>query len=262
MNTIGILVHPARDEAKAVAERLADLAVKRGLAVAASLDAGCELIVAVGGDGTFLGAAADALRLDVPLVGVNVGNVGYLAEIDRDGIETAVERLAAGEYEVSNRSTVAATLPDGSRHVAVNDIVFEKEVSQRVVHLAISIDGMPFARYRADGVILATANGSTAYSFSAGGPVVDPQLDLLVLTPVAAHSAFPRPLVLRHDAVVEVAVASERRVRINRDGSEVAVLDEGASATVTGGRETLRVVDFDSRPYPHTVFEQFGPRDA
>lgn len=262
MKNIGLIVHPARDEAKDVAEQIVEEAGSLGMTAEAGVTAQTDFVVSVGGDGTMLAAAAQALEFDKPIIGVNVGHVGYLAEIPRDGVASAMRRIANGEFRISLRSTLVATLENGDRHTSLNDFVIEKEVSQRVIHIEVAIDGNPFARYRADGLILATATGSTAYSLSAGGPVVDPELDVVLLTPVAAHSAFTRPLVLSRDAIVTVTVTSERRARLNSDGIEVAMLDLGGHVNIGGGDQALRLITFDSRPYPHAVFEEFGHESA
>lgn len=262
MKHIGLIVHPARDEAKDVAETIAEVAADLGMTTQPGVSESTDVVISVGGDGTMLAAAHHALEFDLPIVGVNVGHVGYLAEIPRDDVATSLRRLASGDFRISERSTAAATLESGERHVGLNDVVIEKEISQRVIHIEVAIDGNPFARYRADGLILATATGSTAYSLSAGGPVVDPELDVVLLTPVAAHSAFTRPLVLSHDAVVTVTVTSERRARVNCDGVEVAMLDHGGRVDISGGNQNLKLITFDTRTYPHAVFEEFGHESA
>jgi NAD+ kinase len=141
---------------------------------------------------------------------------------------------------------------------AVNDVVVEKSVSQRIIEIGVTIDGKPLATYRADGVIVATANGSTAYSLSAGGPILAPDLDAMVLTPVAPHSLLSRAIVLDPDSVVEITAIGNRPATLNVDGREKAEIEPNVSVIVTRGSSTVKFVSLGRHPFPEAVREQFG----
>ena len=216
-----------------------------------------EMILAVGGDGTMLGAVYRAIGWDVPVLGFNLGTLGFLTEAQPEGMKQVVERLFAHDYEVDERMTIAASTDDETLD-GVNDVVVEKIESTRLVHLEVVVDGTPFTTYRADGLIVATPTGSTAYSFSAGGPIVDPGVAALVLTPVAAHSLFDRPIVLPADSEVVVTVRRDRPVRVNVDKSALGELGDGDRVTIRRGVRPARFVTFDGLSFPGLVRDKFG----
>jgi NAD+ kinase len=217
-----------------------------------------DVIVGIGGDGTLLRAAHLAHELDVPVIGVNLGTVGYLTEVEPENVGEMLRRLAAGGLGVHSRMTVAAETPDGSMLHGINDIVMEKVLSQRLVRIAVEVSGEFFTTFRADGLIVATPLGSTAYSLSAGGPVVDPDLDVLIMTPVAPHSLMSRPTVFTPDTELRFTVATERQVRVNVDGRVGVVLDEGQSVVVRAGVRPVRFLTMGTHPFPQAVRQQFG----
>jgi len=233
---------------------------------AASVEAGYdvfdpEAIVAIGGDGTVLAAAAAALDLGIPLCGVNVGRVGYLAEFEAAEIDDLASAIAGDTYSVMHHSTVAVRSGDRSA-LAINDIVVEKVISQRIIEVAVQVNGRDLASYRTDGIIVASPLGSTAYSLSAGGPVVDPSLDALIVTPIAPHSLLTRPVVLAPDAVVTLRVLVDRPARINVDGRELCVLPSDQVITIQQGPSKVGFLSLGRHPFPEAVRDQFGLGDA
>lgn len=214
-------------------------------------------IVAIGGDGTVLSAAVDAIAHDIPLCGVNVGRVGYLAEFEVGEVGDLADALSTGGFQRRSHSLVEVRTGEIGA-VAVNDVVVEKVVSQRIIEVAVSVDGRPLATYRTDGIILATPLGSTAYSLSAGGPVLDPSLDALVLTPIAPHSLLTRPVVLRPGAVVTLEVAVDRPTRVNVDGRELCVVSPEQTVTVGTADRDVTFLSLGRHPFPQAVREQFG----
>lgn len=216
-----------------------------------------DLVVAVGGDGTMLGAAHLAIEWDVPVIGFNLGTLGFLTEADPGQLEDVVGRLINAEYSISERLTIAASV-DGRLVHGINDVVIEKIDSTRLVILEVTIDGTLFATYRADGLIFATPTGSTAYSFSAGGPVIDPRVDSLVLTPVAAHSLFDRPVVLPSNSQIEVVVRRDRPVRVNVDKTALGQITEGDTVRIAAGERPVRFVTFNSTSFAGLVRDKFG----
>ncbi len=216
-----------------------------------------DLVVAIGGDGTVLEAAGGALDLDIPVCGINVGKVGYLAEFETSEIGDLVDAIRTDSYQVAEHSVVEVHSGDSSA-LAVNDVVVEKVISQRIIQVSVSVNGKPLATYRTDGMIVASPLGSTAYSLSAGGPVVDPSLDALILTPVAPHSLLTRPIVLAPDAVVTIAVDVDRPARVNIDGRELCRVEPGELVTVRRSERTVKFLSLGRHPFPQAVREQFG----
>jgi NAD+ kinase len=180
-----------------------------------------DLLFAAGGDGTALRAMHLAAPRDVPVLAINLGRLGYLADVDSSGLDAALEALARGRYAMDTWR--ALELRGGSREPALgfNDVVLRRTTAARPVALALGIEGELLARYSGDGLIVATAQGSTAYSFAAGGPIVSPVLAATVLTPLAPHAIFNRPLVLSAGESVEIEVLpSSSRLSIEADGQE------------------------------------------
>ncbi len=216
-----------------------------------------DMVVAVGGDGTMLGAVGTAVAWDAPVLGFNLGTLGFLTEADPSELSTAVKRLFTSEYEIVERMTVSATVK-GVTVEGINDVVVEKIDSTRLVHLEVVIDGEPFTTYRADGLIIATPTGSTAYTFSAGGPMIDPAVQALVLTPVAAHSLFDRSIVLPDTASIAVTVRRDRPVRVNVDKEVLGLIGDGDEVIVSRGSRPARFVTFGTSSFPGLVRDKFG----
>ncbi len=254
---LGLVVNTARAAAAEFADALGRCAVDLGLTVD-SLDGEVDCVVAVGGDGTVLEAARMAHDRDVPVVGFNMGTIGFLAEVEPVDLEMALGRLASGDYRLEDRLTLRATLEDGASEVGVNDVVVEKIESQRLVVLEVEVDGEDFLTHRADGVVVATSTGSTAYAFSAGGPLVDPALDTLLFTPVAPHSLFNRTLVLPPHVTITIRVAADRPVRVSVDGFEIGEVEQGGLVTITKGERPIRFVRFGTEGFPARVTRKFG----
>jgi NAD+ kinase len=248
--------HPGHARTDEFAARLAGLITDAGAEVVDTA-AGSDMVVSVGGDGTMLAAAHIALEADVPVVGFNLGTMGFLAHAEPEDAGSTVRRLIDGAYTIEERMTVRAALDGRERH-AVNDVVVEKVDTTRLVVLRVTVDGDPFVTYRADGLIVASPTGSTAYSFSAGGPLVDPRLRALVMTPVAAHSLVSRALVLPDGAEVAVEVAADRTVRVNVDKDVLGHLREGERLIVSAGEPRLKFVSL--RTFPEAVRDKFGLR--
>jgi NAD+ kinase len=216
-----------------------------------------DMVLAVGGDGTMLAAVRLALAYDVPVLGFNLGTLGFLTEAEPGDLEKVIARILEGDYTTEDRMTVTATV-DGVAASGVNDVVVEKLDSQRLVALAVSIDGAEFMTYRADGLIVATPTGSTAYAFSAGGPLVDPSLDALILTPVASHSLFDRAMVLPADSEIEVRVALDRSIHVTVDKNDLGHLAGGELVMIQRGDQRARFVTLDRRPFAGLVKSKFA----
>jgi len=174
---------------------------------------GAELVIVLGGDGTLLRAAELVRPAGTPLIGVNLGHVGFLAEAEPDGLTQTVDHLLAGEYRVEERMTLDVVARDNGTQIAstwaLNEVTVEKAARERMVEVVIEVDGRPLSRWGCDGVVCATPTGSTAYAFSAGGPVVWPEVEALLMVPLAAHALFARPLVVSPRSVLAVELVRE-----------------------------------------------------
>jgi NAD+ kinase len=218
-----------------------------------ALDPGAiDLLVTFGGDGTLLRGARLLGGREVPILGVNFGRVGFLTSVARDGAQDALLAFAAGEYRLSPRSALRATVraPDGSsrgEHLALNDVVLHKGGVARVVRFQVLIDGEPMGPVSGDGLVIASPTGSTAYSLSAGGPVVVPTLDATIVTPICAHSLGVRPLVVRADAKIQVEAVDPRP-------NELLVSFDGQQTAGFGPDDVLQVQKADER----VVLVRFG----
>ncbi|MGB6455188.1 MAG: NAD kinase [Streptosporangiaceae bacterium] len=178
--------------------------------VSPSAAVGAEVVLVVGGDGTLLRAAELARPARVPLLGVNLGHIGFLAEAEPEDLSAAVASLAARQYSVEQRMTVDVAVRNNGERLAstwaLNEASVEKAARERMLDLVIEVDGRPLSRWGCDGVVFATPTGSTAYAFSAGGPVVWPEVDALLMVPISAHALFARPMVVSPQSVLAAEV--------------------------------------------------------
>jgi NAD+ kinase len=281
---VGVVVHPGRPPAAELAKQLAGWADEHGIELRAlaserhcfddevpclepsEFPTGLDLVVALGGDGTLLRALGLILTAQVPALGVNAGRLGFLAEVEPNGLAAALEAVLAGRYRVDRRTTLAAkVVVDGqevAEDLAVNDVVLEKAARERLAAVAVRLgDGGPFARYAADGVMVASPTGSTAYSFSAGGPIVSPRLDALLLTPIAPHMVFNRSLVLHPDEAVRLEVLPDNPVIESVDGRAVRELPPGAVVEVRRGRQDALLVRIEPADFYRLVRTKFRLAD-
>ena len=246
---------PADDAARA---GLTDLAVGPG-----AFTPGLDVVVSLGGDGTML-RTVDLVGEDgVPVIGINVGHLGYLTEVDPDGARMAVKRFLSGAYEIEDRMLLAVRVEgaEALEVVALNEAVIEKTPSGHTVRLAVSVNGDFFTTYAADGLIVATPTGSTAYSFSARGPIVSPTHRCLVLTPVSPHMLFDRTLVLDPQATVRLEVVGHRPAAVSADGRELGVLRPGDALVCTASTRTARFVTFGGHDFLGILKSKFGLAD-
>ncbi|MGL4832109.1 MAG: NAD kinase, partial [Propionibacteriaceae bacterium] len=230
------------------------------------LVADTELAVIFGGDGTILRAAEWALPLGVALLGVNMGHVGFLAELEAHETGHLVEMIHSRDYTVEERLTlnVTATAPDGQNwsSVAVNEVSVEKSARERMLEVLVNIDGLPLSRWSCDGVLVATPTGSTAYSFSAGGPILWPNLDSMLVVPVSAHALFSRPVVVGPSSVIEMELVDQFSPHgaIWCDGRRSTLLSAGSTVRVTQGTQRLRLARFSEQPFTSRLVRKFGLR--
>ena len=216
----------------------------------------------LGGDGTLLSIARHT-QARVPILGVNLGELGFLTEVVEREAMPMLGRVLAGRYELDLRMTLAATLERGGRLLrrfrALNDVVITNGARARIVEFAVAVDGLPLTTYRADGMIVATPTGSTAYSLSAGGPVVEPTVQVLLLSPISPHTLSNRPVVLRPDAAVRITIArGEQDALLTIDGQEATPLSGGDVIQVRQGRSPVSLVRSPDRTYYDVLRSKLG----
>jgi NAD+ kinase len=283
LRAVGLVPHRDRPVAHELARRAAawltahDLEVRIPMGDAAAaglpklgvdLDAfplGLDLAISLGGDGTMLRAVDLVYESGAAVLGVNVGQMGYLTEVEPGDLDHALERLLAGDFEVDERMVLEVVVGSHGRAAgrwwALNEAVIEKVRTGRLVRLDVEINGTFFTSYAADGVIIATPTGSTAYSFSARGPIVSPRHRCVLLTPVSPHMLFDRALVLDPDEELRFTVDAARSAMLTLDGREMGELDAGDSVTCTGGAKPARIVTFGRRDFHQILKAKFGLED-
>ncbi|WP_432824367.1 NAD(+)/NADH kinase [Dactylosporangium sp. CA-092794] len=260
VHTVGLVLHPRRDSKPAI-DAIIDWAKARdatvlGLpdevgridctAVAVNADelvGRASLVVSLGGDGTMLRSMRLLAGKPTPVLGVNLGRLGFLAEVSVEELPDALTAIDAHRFTVEPRMAVRTQLPDGTAVTAFNDIALVRTPGRGLAAVAISMQGYPFVRYSADALIVATSTGSTAYSFSAGGPIVSPTVEGILVVPAAAHSAFNRALVLspNDDLDLELLPSSGRLV-VEVDGEVLGELNPGDTLTVSAAPSAAKVV--------------------
>ena len=266
------------DHARAVAADLLDagFAVRVGAQEAAELSLpgvtpvqgpnaaeGCEIVFALGGDGTLLRAAELARPAMTPLLGINLGKVGFLAEAEIGDIDTAVRDVVDRQYTVDERLTLDVVAEcDGAvvaRSWALNEVTVEKGSREKMLEVMVDVDGRPLSRYGCDGVVCATPTGSTAYAFSAGGPVVWPEVEALLLVPISAHALFSRALVTAPTSTITINVEPYTTFALlSCDGRRTIDLTPGSTVTVRRGALPVRVVRLHPRPFTDRLVAKFA----
>ncbi|MEO6200242.1 MAG: NAD kinase [Cryobacterium sp.] len=223
-----------------------------------------ELVVVLGGDGTILRAAEMVRGCSAPLLGINLGHVGFLAESERDDLGEAVRRVLSRDYVVEERMTLSVRVKVGAEVVyetwALNEATVEKASRQRMIEVVIEVDGRPLSSFGCDGVVLSTPTGSTAYAFSAGGPVVWPSLDALLLVPLSAHALFARPLVVGPDSslAVEILARTPGTAVLSADGRRLCDLPSGARVVVRRSPVPVRLARLHRGPFTDRLVNKFN----
>jgi NAD+ kinase len=224
---------------------------------------GCEIALVVGGDGTILRGAELSRLSDTPLLGINLGHVGFMAEAEWDDVDSTVDAIVNRGYAVEERQTVDVTLSvDGAvigSDWALNEVSVEKAARQRMLEIVVEIDARPLSRWGCDGVVFATPTGSTAYAFSAGGPVVWPDVQAVLLVPISAHALFARPLVAAPDSVLAVELLADTRGGgvMWCDGRRTTDLEPGSRIEVRRGSHPVRLARLHQAPFTDRLVAKF-----
>jgi len=280
-----LVAHPRRVEAQEFAGVVAEQLHAAGLEVALLPDAaeatilggspnvvtadptdpvaGCELVCVLGGDGAILRGAALSRGTQAPLLGINIGHVGFLAEAEREKLVETVEQIVALDYVVEERMTLDVTASrDGeviARSWALNEVTVEKAARERMLEVTLEIDGRPLSTCGCDGVVVATPTGSTAYAFSAGGPVVWPDVEAILVVPISAHALFARPLVVgpKSALAIELVAGADGSAVMWCDGSRTVELPPGARIEVCRGGTPVRLARLTSWPFADRLVAKF-----
>ncbi|MER5640251.1 NAD kinase [Kitasatospora sp. NPDC002227] len=224
---------------------------------------GCELILVAGGDGTLLRGAELARESGLPMLGINLGRVGFLAEAERDDLAVVVERVVDADYEIEDRMTLDVLVRTNGDVVhedwALNEASVEKAVRERMLEVVTEVDGRPVSNFGCDGVVLSTPTGSTAYAFSGGGPVVWPEVEALLMVPISAHALFARPLVTSPHSVLAVEVQPKTQHGVLWcDGRRSVELPAGARVEVRRGRVPVRLARLHRAPFTDRLVAKFA----
>ncbi len=283
--TVFVIAHTGRTQARDVARQVCqslhkhDLGVRMLAEEAADLDvdvpvqtvdgsdgaaAGCELAVVIGGDGTILRAAELTHESGTPLLGVNLGHVGFLAEAEHEDLESTIDAIVHRRYTSEERLTIGVSVFRGKELVAtswaLNEASIEKAARERMIEVVVEVDGRPLSRWGCDGVVCATPTGSTAYNFSAGGPIVWPGVQALLMVPLSAHALFARPLVVAPTSclAIELLSRADGAGVLWCDGRRTVDLPPGARIEVRRGATPVRLVRLHEAPFTDRLVAKFG----
>lgn len=285
---IGVVVHAGRDRSLAVADRAARRLRDDGIDVVVALDSDdvdvramqgigtprdasdvaedLDLVLSFGGDGTFLRAAHLCRDAGVPILGVNLGRLGFLAEVEVEDLDAALDVIRARTFTVEERATLEVSVEDDAGDVvqrgwALNEVSIEKTVRQRLLSIEVFVDDTMLQRVSADALVVATPTGSTAYALSAGGPIVSPRLAATLVVPVAPHSLFDRTVVVAPDEVVRVELsAGQPPGLVSCDGREPVEVQPGGRIRASGGGRPVRIARAGAPDFYRLVRDKFGLR--
>ncbi len=270
MKRVYVLMHDQKSNIEEIAQNVAEKLQNAGISAAAEpwlyqrmaatgrkiFDADgpedCQAVLAVGGDGTLLRANALAMSLDLPLLGVNVGRVGFLAELEKEQMEAAFEKLARDEYTIAERMMLRVSI-GGQTAYALNDVVVSRGGYARLIGMNAFVQQDLVGRFLADGLIVSTPTGSTGYSLSAGGPIICPEVDCMLLTPVCAHSLQHRPVVTPATQTISIQLVESVQAMVSVDGQEQFTLLPEETLTVTRASRPARFIRLEPRSFFSTI---------
>lgn len=218
-----------------------------------------DFAISLGGDGTILRLVHKYPDLQAPILGINLGHLGFMADVPLSDLYASLEDLLAGSYKVHERIVIEGESSQGSTCFAVNDIVIHRARNPSLVDIAIHVDGLYLNTFEADGIILATPNGSTAYSLAAGGPILSPDLEALVLTPIAPHTISNRPIVLSTTQEIQIQyISAFEAIEVRADGLSCTQLAPGDSFKIRRSKKTFKLVTLPRRNFFSTMRTKLG----
>lgn len=263
-----LITNQGKPEALALAQEVRQKLEGMGCTVSEQVEDDTECVLVLGGDGTLLQAARDLRDQELPFLGINAGTLGYLAEVDREHVDEALELLTSGQVVSAHRMMLQGQIIREGRiayeDVALNDIAIGSR-GLVVMYFKLYVDGEYLTTYQADGMVVATPTGSTAYNLSAGGPIVNPQASLIVLTPVSPHTLMSRSVVLGSDSVVELEIIDHPTRRgtegcVSFDGNEVMVLHPSDRVRISRSDRTTSIIRFNKGSFLEILRKKMGDR--
>lgn len=272
MKKFGIVINETKDPNMEVTNRISSYLESRGASCVVLKDAGnleenVDCILVLGGDGTMLQAASGIAGKNIPMIGVNLGTLGFLSEVELDNLEEALEQLICDEYAFDERIMLQGRI-EGKESVkelssALNDISITRCGSLQIISLKISVNGQFLCRWNADGIIISTPTGSTGYNMSAGGPIVEPGANLIVLTPICAHTLNARSIILKAEDCVEIEIDSGHdgkilQVEANSDGSERISMETGDKIIISKAKNTTKIIKLSKVSFLEILHKKMG----
>ena len=265
---VGLWLNQSKPEAQTLALQIIPWFQTRGWVVLTEwvdiLERGADFLISLGGDGTLLQAAREGAPLGIPVLGVNFGRLGFLCELERDDVFDALEKVLHQDFKIQERLMLNALIKrEGSNDLSqlvLNDIVFSRESEDGIITLQVNLSGEPSVSYPADGLIVATPTGSTAYSLSAGGPIISPNVQAILLTPLAAHSLSARPMLVSDQEEIKILLAHGEECLVTFDGRHSVKICSGETVLITTAPIKAQLIRVGSRSFPQVVREKLRDR--
>jgi NAD+ kinase len=222
-----------------------------------------DMAIVLGGDGSILRAAEVLREKPAPILGVNLGHVGFMAEAEKDEINQALDSVMSGKFKVRERTTLNVSVKQGNKVIfkswALNEVAVEKNARERMIEVVLEVEKRPLSSFGCDGVLVSTATGSTAYAFSAGGPIVWPNVDAFVVVPISAHALFARPFVIDNDSSVAIEILQRSAGGvISCDGRRTFELEPGARVEISRGSQSVDMVTLSDEPFADRLVRKFS----
>lgn len=266
-SSVGLWVNESKPDAKLLARQIGDWFAQRDWKVLSDWkeikQKGVGFLMTLGGDGTLLEAAREAAPYDIPVLGINMGRLGFLCELERGDVFPAIEKYWRGEYNIEERMMLAAEVEKADQRItrlALNDVVFMRRTGG-VITLQANLSGVPSISYPTDGLIVATPTGSTAYSLSAGGPIISPDVEGIILTPLSAHSLSARPMVVSHHEVIEIFLPRQgESCMVTFDGHHTMPLQTGEKIKIQASPLRALLIRFGKNSFPKIVKDKLRDR--
>ncbi|AFM42225.1 putative sugar kinase [Desulfosporosinus acidiphilus SJ4] len=265
---VGLWLNKSKPEAIQLAQEIKDWFQRRDWNVLSRwpeiIKHKTSFLISLGGDGTLLEAARESAPHGIPVMGVNFGRLGFLCEIEKVDVFQALEKILNLDYEIQERLMLKAVIQRNSNEVnmqlALNDVVFSRESQEGIITLQANLSGEPSVSYPADGLIVSTPTGSTAYSLSAGGPILSPNVQAILLTPLAAHSLSARPMLVSDQEEIQISLSSGEQCLVSFDGRNSIKLRSGESVIIQKAAIRAQLIRLGNRSFPQVVREKLRDR--
>lgn len=267
-NIVGLWRNMSKPEALTLARQINDWFLARGWVVLTEwediIKHKVQFLISLGGDGTLLQAAREGASYGIPVLGVNFGRLGFLCEIEREDVFDALEMILNQDYKIQERLMLNAVINregvERISHLVLNDVVFSRESEAGIITLQVHLTGELSVSYPADGLIVSTPTGSTAYSLSAGGPIVSPDVQAILITPLAAHSLSARPMIVSEKEKIHVSLANGEKCMVTFDGRQSAMIYSGETVMIESAPILAQLIRLGRRSFPQVVREKLRDR--